>query len=75
MPLSGHGEPAMQSAPPADVRPGQAGTLLDGVANPRDVTGTIVDLAVRGYLRIEDARENRRPGLVAGPARQDRRPA
>jgi uncharacterized membrane protein YgcG len=57
VPLSGHGEPAMQSAPPADVRPGQAGTLLDGVANPRDVTGTIVDLAVRGYLRIEDAGE------------------
>ncbi len=50
----GHGQPAMQSAPPEDVRPGQAGTLLDGVANPRDVTGTIVDLAVRGYLRIED---------------------
>jgi uncharacterized membrane protein YgcG len=48
------GEPAMQSAPPAGVRPGQAGTLLDGAANPRDVTGTIVDLAVRGYLRIED---------------------
>ena len=57
VPLSGHGEPAMQSAPPADVRPGQAGTLLDGVANPRDVTGTIVDLAVRGYLRIEDSGE------------------
>ena len=57
MPLSGDGEPAMQSAPPADVRPGQAGTLLDGVANPRDVTGTIVDLAVRGYLRIDDAGE------------------
>jgi uncharacterized membrane protein YgcG len=57
VPLPGHGEPAMQSAPPADVRPGQAGTLLDGVANPRDVTGTIVDLAVRGYVRIEDAGE------------------
>jgi uncharacterized RDD family membrane protein YckC/uncharacterized membrane protein YgcG len=57
LPLSGHGEPAMQSAPPADMRPGQAGTLLDGVANPRDVTGTIVDLAVRGYLRIDDAGE------------------
>jgi uncharacterized membrane protein YgcG len=55
MPLSGHDQPAMQSEPPADVRPGQAGTLLDGVANPRDVTGTIVDLAVRGYLRIDHA--------------------
>ena len=55
VPLSGRDEPAMESAPPEDVRPGQAGTLLDGVANPRDVTGTIVDLAVRGYLRIEEA--------------------
>ena len=54
VPLSGHGQPAMESAPPEDVRPGQAGTLLDGLANPRDATGTIVDLAVRGYLRIED---------------------
>jgi uncharacterized membrane protein YgcG len=48
-------KPATQFAPPPGVRPGQAGTLLDGVANPRDVTGTIVDLAVRGYLRIEEA--------------------
>ena len=55
VPLSGGGEPVMESAPPPGVRPGQAGTLLDGVANPRDATGTIVDLAVRGYLRIEDA--------------------
>ena len=58
VPLSGHDEPAMESAPPEDVRPGQAGTLLDGVANPRDVTGTIVDLAVRGYLRIEEVPES-----------------
>jgi hypothetical protein len=28
--------------------------LLNAVVTPRDVTGTIVDLAVRGYLRIED---------------------
>jgi uncharacterized membrane protein YgcG len=55
VPLSGHDQPPMESAPPPGVRPGQAGTLLDGVANPRDATGTIVDLAVRGYLRIENA--------------------
>ena len=36
VPLSGRGEPLMESAPPPGVRPGQAGTLLDGVANPRD---------------------------------------
>jgi uncharacterized membrane protein YgcG len=61
VPLSGRGEPSMESAPPPDVRPGQAGTLLDGVANPRDATGTIVDLAVRGYLRIEDAPPDQTP--------------
>jgi uncharacterized membrane protein YgcG len=55
VPLPPRGQPALESGPPEDVRPGQAGTLLDGAANPRDVTGTIVDLAVRGYLRIADA--------------------
>jgi uncharacterized membrane protein YgcG len=45
----------MEAAPPAELRPGQAGTLLDGVANPRDLTATIADLAVRGYLRIEES--------------------
>lgn len=54
VPLSGHDLPALESAPPEDLRPGQAGTLLDGVANPRDASATIVDLAVRSYLRIED---------------------
>jgi hypothetical protein len=51
-------QPVMEPAPPGDLRPGQAGTLLDGVANPRDVTATIVDLAVRGYLLIEDTGED-----------------
>ncbi len=39
----------------ADERvPGQLGTLVDFTANPLDVTATIVDLAVRGYLVIEE---------------------
>ncbi len=59
--LPGHDQPPMEPAPPEDLRPGQAGTLLDGVANPRDVTATIVDLAVRGYLRIEDTGEEAAP--------------
>jgi hypothetical protein len=44
----------VEYSPPEDVRPGQLGTLKDEVANPLDVTSTIVDLAVRGYLRIEE---------------------
>lgn len=40
--------------PPDGIRAGQVGTLVDEVAHPLDVTATIVDLAVRGYLRIEE---------------------
>ncbi len=40
-------------APPEDLAPAEAGTLLDERAHPRDVIATMVDLAVRGYLRIE----------------------
>ena len=47
-------EGAVEFQPPDGVRPGQIGTLLDEQANPLDVTATIVDLAVRGYLRIEE---------------------
>ncbi len=40
--------------PPDKLGPGQVGTLWDEVANPLDVTATIIDLAVRGYLRIDE---------------------
>ncbi|GAA4234719.1 DUF2207 domain-containing protein [Actinomadura meridiana] len=40
--------------PPHGVRPGQIGTLIDEQADVIDVTATIVDLAVRGYLLIEE---------------------
>jgi len=37
-----------------DVRPGQVGTVLDERVDPIDVTATLLDLAVRGHLRIEE---------------------
>ena len=40
--------------PPDSLRPGQIGTLIDEQANPLDVTATIIDLAVRSYLRIDE---------------------
>ncbi|HEY7482939.1 MAG TPA: DUF2207 domain-containing protein [Streptosporangiaceae bacterium] len=43
-----------QFEPPDGVRPGQIGTLIDEQADVIDVTATIVDLAVRGYLLIEE---------------------
>lgn len=52
-----HAPIAVHFTPPAGFRAGQLGTLLDERADPRDVTATIVDLAVRGYLRIEQVAE------------------
>ncbi len=44
---------AVQFTPPAGARPGEIGTLVDATADNRDVTATVIDLAVRGHLRIE----------------------
>jgi len=40
--------------PPEDLTPAQMGVLLDERADTLDVTATIVDLAVRGYLHITE---------------------
>jgi uncharacterized membrane protein YgcG len=44
----------VQFEPPDRIRPGQIGTLVDERANPIDITATMVDLAARGYLSIEE---------------------
>lgn len=44
----------VEFAPPEDLRPGQVGTLIDERANTLDVSATIVDLAVRGFLLIQE---------------------
>lgn len=36
------------------VRPGMVGTVMDEHVDPIDVTATLLDLAVRGHLRIEE---------------------
>ena len=43
--------------PPAEISPAEAGTLLDDSIHPRDITSTIIDLAVRGYIKIEETAE------------------
>ena len=40
--------------PPQGMTPAEAGTLIDDRVDPRDITSTLVDLAVRGYLKIEE---------------------
>ena len=54
VPVLHHEETPVEFVPPDNLRPGQLGTLVDFTANPLDVTATIVDLAVRGYLVIEE---------------------
>jgi uncharacterized membrane protein YgcG len=44
-------------APPPGMTPAETGTLLEDKIHPRDITATIVDLAVRGYLKIEEVSE------------------
>ncbi len=41
--------------PPEGLRPAEAGTLVDDSVNPRDITSVLVDLAVRGYIKIVEA--------------------
>jgi hypothetical protein len=54
VPLFERGDAPVEFGPPEGMRPGQIGTLIDERANTLDVTATIVDLAVRGYLVIEE---------------------
>ncbi|MGQ9784175.1 MAG: DUF2207 domain-containing protein [Armatimonadota bacterium] len=40
--------------PPGDLSPAELGALIDEHVDMRDISATIVDLAVRGYLRIKE---------------------
>jgi uncharacterized membrane protein len=58
-------EPGMSVAPmyepPAGMTPAEVGTIVDDSVDPRDITSTIVDLAVRGFIKIEETKEQ---GLI-----------
>jgi len=43
--------------PPKDMTPAECGTLVDDAVRPRDITCTLVDLAVKGYIKIEEVQE------------------
>lgn len=45
---------AVQFNPPPGVQPGMVGTIIDETADTLDVSATVIDLAVRGFLRIEE---------------------
>ena len=54
---------AAQYSPPEGLTPAEVGTLADNSADMRDITATIVDLAVRGYMKIEEKDEQHMMGL------------
>ena len=52
--------------PPDGLTPAELGTLVDNRPDTRDVTATLVDLAVRGYLTIEEVQKNAVVKLFTG---------
>jgi uncharacterized membrane protein len=50
----GRGVITVRYEPPKDLTPAEAGTLVDERADISDITSTVIDLAVRGYLKIEE---------------------
>ncbi len=40
--------------PPKGMTPAEVGSLVDDSVHPRDITSTLVDLAVKGYIKIEE---------------------
>ena len=53
VPLFRHEPVVVEFGPPQNMRPAQLGLILDERADAKDVTATIVDLAVRGYMTIK----------------------
>jgi uncharacterized membrane protein len=58
------GPVVVQYAPPDGMTPAEAGTLVDESAAMRDITATIVDLAVRGFLSIEEKEKSGVVGML-----------
>jgi hypothetical protein len=54
----------VQYEPPDGMTPAEMGTLVDHEAEMRDVISTLVDLAVRGYVGIEERLEKHLFGLI-----------
>ncbi len=50
--------------PPSGLTPAEAGTLLTDRVEPRDITATLVDLAVRGYVKIEEDNSKGHPDYI-----------
>ncbi len=73
VPLTERRVDPVEFVPPDDIRPGHMGTLWDEEANPVDVVGMMIDLAVRGYFRIEEITAPQRSSFGFGQTQGDYR--
>ncbi len=53
-----------QYEPPDKLTPSEVGTLIDNSVDMKDITAAIVDLAVRGYITIEEKDKSSMMGLM-----------
>jgi uncharacterized membrane protein len=47
----------VQYQPPENLTPAEVGTLIDERVDSRDISSTVIDLAVRGFLKIEEVKK------------------
>jgi len=55
---------AAQYQPPDELTPSEVGTLIDNSVDMKDITAAIVDLAVRGFITIEEKDQSHMMGLI-----------
>lgn len=46
-----------QYTPPKDLLPSEVGTIIDEKLDPKDIIATIIDFAVKGFIRITELKE------------------
>jgi uncharacterized membrane protein YgcG len=56
---------SVRYTPPEELTPAEIGTLTDNSVDMRDITATLVDLAVRGFVQIEEKEESKLLGLLS----------
>lgn len=61
---AGAGSVVVRYEPPPDLTAGEIGALVDERVDLRDITASVVDLAVRGHLRIRVDEQERLFGLL-----------
>ncbi|KKQ74675.1 MAG: hypothetical protein US94_C0001G0076 [Berkelbacteria bacterium GW2011_GWB1_38_5] len=55
----GRGTIVPEFEPPEKLLPGEMGTLIDEQADRSDISATIIDLAVKGYLKIKEGSDKK----------------